>query len=74
MSKTKTSAPISYEAALQELEQLVQRMESGQMPLADLLGNYERGAELLNYCRGQLDTIEKQIKVLDQGMLKDWTL
>lgn len=73
MSKTKSTAPTSYETALQELEQLVQRMESGQMPLAELLGSYERGAELLQYCRGQLDTLEQQIKVLDQGALKDWT-
>jgi exodeoxyribonuclease VII small subunit len=73
MSKAKTTAPASYEAAQQELEQLVQRMESGQMPLAELLGGYERGAELLQFCRTQLDTLEQQIKVLDQGTLKDWT-
>ncbi|MEN9712185.1 MAG: putative exodeoxyribonuclease small subunit [Pseudomonadota bacterium] len=78
MSKAKTTpsaadeAPASYEAALQELEQLVQRMEAGQLPLADLLTNYERGAQLLTYCRGQLDALEQQIKVLDNGSLKPW--
>jgi exodeoxyribonuclease VII small subunit len=66
------SAPASYEAALQELEQLVQRMESGQMPLSDLLTSYQRGAELLGYCRTQLDALEQQIKVLDNGALKPW--
>jgi exodeoxyribonuclease VII small subunit len=78
MSKAKTTpsaadeAPTSYEAALQELEQLVQRMESGQLPLADLLTSYERGAQLLTYCRSQLDALEQQIKVLDNGSLKPW--
>jgi exodeoxyribonuclease VII small subunit len=67
------SAPVSYEAALKELEGLVQQMESGQLPLADLLSGYQRGAELLAYCRSQLDSVEQQIKVLDNGTLKAWT-
>ena len=67
------SAPVSYESALQELEALVQQMEAGQLPLADLLSGYQRGAELLAYCRSQLDAVEQQIKVLDNGVLKNWT-
>ncbi|MFZ9598202.1 MAG: exodeoxyribonuclease VII small subunit, partial [Schleiferiaceae bacterium] len=35
------SAPASYESALQELETLVQQMEAGQLPLADLLSGYQ---------------------------------
>jgi exodeoxyribonuclease VII small subunit len=79
MSKAKSSssvtdaAPASYEAALQELESLVAGMESGQLPLAQLLSGYQRGAELLAYCRAQLDAVEQQIKVLDNGALKPWT-
>jgi exodeoxyribonuclease VII small subunit len=64
---------ISYEAALKELEVLVQQMESGQLPLADLLSGYQRGAELLSHCRAQLVALEQQIKVLDNGALKTWT-
>ncbi len=67
------AAPTSYEAALQELEGLVQQMESGQLPLNQLLSGYQRGAELLTYCRAQLDAVEQQIKVLDDGVLKPWT-
>ncbi len=79
MAKAKTpasgaeSAPESYESALKELEGLVQQMESGQLPLTDLLTGYQRGAELLSYCRAQLDAVEQQIKVLDNGALKPWT-
>ncbi|MBU3646719.1 MAG: exodeoxyribonuclease VII small subunit [Limnohabitans sp.] len=76
-AKTPTSgasaAPASYEAALKELEALVSQMDSGQLPLADLLSGYQRGAELLAYCRAQLDAVEQQIKVLDNGTLKTWT-
>ncbi|TAG26311.1 MAG: exodeoxyribonuclease VII small subunit [Burkholderiales bacterium] len=58
-------ADLSYEAALQELEALVARMDSGQMPLDDLLAGYQRGAALLKICRGKLATVEQQIKKLD---------
>jgi exodeoxyribonuclease VII small subunit len=65
--------PASYEAAQQELEQLVAQLESGDMPLAQLLASYQRGAELLKFCRSQLEAVEEQIKVLDAGSLKAWT-
>ena len=58
---------------MQELEQLVATLESGQMPLADLLQAYQRGAFLLNHCRGQLKAVEDQIQVLEAGSLKSWT-
>jgi exodeoxyribonuclease VII small subunit len=64
--------PESYEAAVAELEQLVNSMEGGQMPLDRLLGSYQRGAELLDYCRGRLKALEDQVKVLEEGRLKDW--
>ncbi|HEX5697989.1 MAG TPA: exodeoxyribonuclease VII small subunit, partial [Rhodoferax sp.] len=67
------TAPAHYEAALQELEQLVARLESGDMPLEQLLAQYQRGAELLKFCRDRLAAVEDQIKVLDQGTLKTWT-
>lgn len=66
-------APASYEAGLQELEQLVAELESGQMPLDRLLGSYQRGAVLLTFCRDKLNAVENQIKVLDAGSLKVWT-
>ena len=64
--------PDNYEAALQELEQLVAQLESGQMPLDQLLSGYQRGAALLGFCRDKLQAVEDQIKVLDGGQLKTW--
>jgi exodeoxyribonuclease VII small subunit len=65
--------PANYEAALAELEQLVGLIESGQLPLEQLLSGYQRGAELLQFCRDKLQAVENQIKVLDEGVLKPWT-
>jgi exodeoxyribonuclease VII small subunit len=57
---------LSYEDALQELEAIVGRMDSGQMPLNDLLSAYQRGAVLLKICRDKLAAVEQQIKLLDE--------
>jgi exodeoxyribonuclease VII small subunit len=55
-----------------ELEGLVARLESGEMPLEQLLTGYQRGAALLQFCRERLQAVEDQIKVLDDGALKPW--
>ena len=62
-----------FESALRELEQLVARLEGGQLALDQLLGSYQRGTELLGFCRDRLSAVEEQIKVLDGGELKPWT-
>lgn len=64
--------PASYEAALQELEGLTSRLESGQLPLDQLLAGYQRGAQLLKFCRDKLEAVETQIKVLEGAELKTW--
>ncbi|MFN0186125.1 MAG: exodeoxyribonuclease VII small subunit [Aquabacterium sp.] len=63
--------PASYEDALAELERLVQAMEGGQLPLEQLLAHYARAGELLAFCRERLQTIEQQVKVLENDVLKD---
>jgi exodeoxyribonuclease VII small subunit len=75
MAKTSSStataaAPASYEDALGELDRLVSAMEAGQLPLDRLLESYKRGAELLGFCRGRLEAVEQQVKVLEEGQLK----
>jgi exodeoxyribonuclease VII small subunit len=66
-SSTPPAPPPSYEAAVEELEQLVARMESGQLALDDMLGAYQRGAVLLTYCRERLTAVEHQVRLLEDG-------
>ena len=65
--------PASYEQALAELDRLVQQMEGGQLPLDQLLDGYRRGADLLAFCRGRLQAVEEQVKLLEDGQLKTWS-
>ncbi len=71
-AQTDQALPASYEEAVQELEQLLAKLESGQLPLDQLLSHYQRGASLMAYCRERLAAIENQINVLDEGTLKPW--
>jgi exodeoxyribonuclease VII small subunit len=77
-SKTSRSSaaaklPASYEAALEELEQLVAQIDAGQLPLDQLLSRYQRGAQLLAFCRERLAAVETQIQQLEGGELKPWS-
>lgn len=62
----------AYELAVAELDRLVAKMEGGQLPLDQLLDAYRRGAVLLNHCRSQLQAVEDQVRVLEEGQLKAW--
>jgi exodeoxyribonuclease VII small subunit len=48
-------------------------MESGKLTLEDSLAAYKRGAELLSFCRSRLDDAQQQVRVLEEGALKDFS-
>lgn len=60
----------TFESALIELENIVERMEGGQLSLEHSLTAYRRGAELLKFCQAQLADAQQQVKVLEAGTLK----
>jgi len=68
----KSDSPQSLEAALTELEKIVSSMEEGELPLERSLAAYKRGAELLKYCQATLQDAQQQVKVLEDGILKDF--
>ena len=69
MSETAEPAR-SFESALEELEALVAKMESGDLPLKESLAAYKRGAALLAYCQAALKDAEQQVQVLEKGVLQ----
>ncbi|MBS0299040.1 MAG: exodeoxyribonuclease VII small subunit [Gammaproteobacteria bacterium] len=68
-----SSQPESFEAASAELEKIVTAMEAGQMSLEASLAAYQRGAELLQYCQSKLQDAQQQVRMLEAGMLKNFT-
>ena len=68
----KSQKTLTFEAALVELEQVVADMEGGKLPLEESLAAYQRGAELLRQCRSRLDDAQQQVRILEDGSLKDF--
>jgi exodeoxyribonuclease VII small subunit len=60
---TNPDAP-SFEQALQQLEQIVQKLEKGELPLEDSLKLYEDGIRLSRLCHAKLEEAEGRIEVL----------
>ena len=57
-------AKIDFESALEELESLVSKMESGELSLDDSLKAFERGIELTRTCQSTLEAAELKIQML----------
>jgi exodeoxyribonuclease VII small subunit len=60
---TNPDAP-SFEQALQQLEQIVQKLEKGELPLEESLKLYEDGIRLSRLCHAKLEEAEGKIEVL----------
>ena len=54
----------SFEEALEELETMVETMESGQLPLEKLITSYERGAALISHCESVLGDARKRLELI----------
>jgi exodeoxyribonuclease VII small subunit len=52
---------LSFENALRELEDIVQKLESGGVPLEDSIALYERGAALKAHCEAKLKSAQEKI-------------
>jgi exodeoxyribonuclease VII small subunit len=65
---------LSFEQAIDELDQLVRRMEAGELSLDDSIAAYRRGAELARYCQGRLANAEQEIRQLEGDLLKPLNL
>lgn len=62
--------PLSFEAALSELEKLVAGMESGQLSLEQSLAAHKRGLELAQFCQAKLAQAQQQVQVLEANTLQ----
>jgi exodeoxyribonuclease VII small subunit len=59
-----TDPTSTFEAALHKLEGIVESMESGDVPLAELLARFEEGSRLLKLCEARLKDAELKVETL----------
>lgn len=59
-----TKKSISFEIALNQLEEVVKKLEEGRIPLEEALELYTEGIKLAKICNNQLDMVEKKIQLL----------
>lgn len=64
MENNPASEAVSFEDALEQLETIVEAMEAGDVPLADLLSKFEQGNNLLKVCESRLKEAEMKIELL----------
>lgn len=62
----KSSTPPDFEAALAELEKIVEKMESGEQTLEESLKSFQRGIELTRACQQGLRAAEQRVEKLIQ--------
>src|SRR5689334_25268902 len=63
--KPKTrDAELNFEGAMDRLEKIVEQMESGKLPLEDLIVRYEEGMRLVKTCQERLANAEQKIEII----------
>ena len=67
MTEPSTESDLSFESALQRLEALVQRLESGQAPLEEAVTLYEEGARLKALCEARLKAAQLRVEKVVLG-------
>ena len=62
---------LTFETAYAELEDIITRLDSGDLPLEDSVTLFERGRKLSQYCQGLLDNAELRVnQLLDNGQVE----
>ena len=58
------SKPLDFEAAMRDLEELVERLDHGDLPLEESLAAFERGVMLTRSCQMALKDAEQKVEIL----------
>lgn len=71
--KAAANSEFSFEEAMEQLEKIVERLESGDVPLETAIDLFQEGMKLSQLCGGKLEQVERKIEVLietEQGFQK----
>jgi exodeoxyribonuclease VII small subunit len=73
MNEKQEQDPVSFEAALKELEGIVKQLETGEAKLEESLQLFERGIRLSRFCSQKLEEAEKKIEMLVKDSRGEYT-
>ncbi|HNR89062.1 MAG TPA: exodeoxyribonuclease VII small subunit [Spirochaetota bacterium] len=65
--KKKASPALSFEKALEGLEEIARRLEDGELDLDESIAEFEKGVRLARICHEKLDAAEKKIEILQKA-------
>ena len=71
MKKNKTLETLSFEEHLDNAKQIIQKLESGNCNLDEMLKMYEDGISSLNFCSKKLNEFEEKIQIINNKNNKD---
>ena len=57
---------LTIEESLEQLEEILSKLENQDSPLEESFGFYEEGMKLVKHCQAQIDRVEKQIQILEE--------
>ena len=60
-------AGMTFEKALEKLEEIVGRLEDGELGLEQAIGEFEKGMKLARFCHDKLEEAERKIEILQKG-------
>ena len=72
-NKKSTALDISFEQAIEDLTGIVNKIETGQVSLAESLEQYEKGMAMIKHCRGILLDAEKRIEQIAENQEQEVT-
>jgi len=73
-SPTDKNPEPDFESALAEIDEIVNKLESGALQLEESLQAFQRGMELVNFCSTRLQAAESKLKILLEGAAGEFIL
>lgn len=65
-ARKKEETPKTFEDAMQRLDAIVAKLEEDQLPLDEMIANYEEGVALARFCGEKLEAAEQKIRLVSR--------
>lgn len=70
MSEVKDMHALTYEQAMAALEEVVRKLDQGELPLEDAISSFQDGLEYIKICQAKLDAAEGKLAVFRNGQFE----